>query len=406
MQGVVFSLERYHQWIWQKRVKIVIDHKALKDILVAGSANARLNNWSLQIMGWDHVAEYRRGIQIPLPDMLSRLSTPYRNPIDNSNPDDPQEITFAKLKGAIPEGTYTTEFFNCEYLIGPDDDTMQQPEYMFPQGRRRMIRALMAAALHITVKDAQEKTDILKAALHDGQGEDGSPVDCHQRVEEKALNKLGGYNTLLKMVLGDELMEELTTQYGQDWRTRLVCTRDTHKDGEDAPKDTGLHGLEWRIICQEQPRDIQEIVREIYPDAPTPCKTREFVASLQETNTETYGPTPTDPWRSNLTQRSLKPIAADKYCGGGGMMAGLINAGFDIGMTAETRPSQRRMIKKRYGFEPIKKIEDLKPEHYHGHFVGFSSAPCTAFSKAGNQRGWDNAGKANHIHESKRFVCP
>ena len=110
-------------------------------------------------MGWDHVAEYRRGIQIPLPDMLSRLSTPYRNPIDNSNPDDPQEITFAKLKGAIPEGTYTTEFFNCEYLIGPDSDTMQQPEYMFPQGRRRMIRALMAAALHITVKDAQEKTD-------------------------------------------------------------------------------------------------------------------------------------------------------------------------------------------------------------------------------------------------------
>ena len=97
MQGVVFSLERYHQWIWSKRVKIVIDHKALKDILIAGSANARLNNWSLQVMGWDHVAEHRKGIQIPVPDMLSRLSTPYRNPIDNSNPDDPQEITFAKL---------------------------------------------------------------------------------------------------------------------------------------------------------------------------------------------------------------------------------------------------------------------------------------------------------------------
>ena len=76
--AVQFSLERFHQYIYGKKVTIESDHKPLEAIVkkVLASAPPRLQRILLRMQKYDYTLEYKPGKELVLPDMLSRAPLP------------------------------------------------------------------------------------------------------------------------------------------------------------------------------------------------------------------------------------------------------------------------------------------------------------------------------------------
>ena len=72
--AVKWACEETHTYTWGRRVRIITDHAALRQILQKQSTNSRLNKWSMALQSIDAVVEHRRGKLIPVSDMLSRLT--------------------------------------------------------------------------------------------------------------------------------------------------------------------------------------------------------------------------------------------------------------------------------------------------------------------------------------------
>ena len=76
--AVQFSLERFHQYIYGKKVPIESDHKPLEAIVKKALASAppRLQRILLRMQKYDYTLEYKPGKELVLPDMLSRAPLP------------------------------------------------------------------------------------------------------------------------------------------------------------------------------------------------------------------------------------------------------------------------------------------------------------------------------------------
>ena len=76
--AVQFSLERFHQYIYGKKVTIESDHKPLEAIVKKALASAppRLQRILLRMQKYDYTLEYKPGKELGLPDMLSRAPLP------------------------------------------------------------------------------------------------------------------------------------------------------------------------------------------------------------------------------------------------------------------------------------------------------------------------------------------
>lgn len=76
--AVQFSLERFNQYTYGKRVTIESDHKPLEAIVKKALASAppRLQRILLRMQKYDYTLEYKPGKELVLPDMLSRAPLP------------------------------------------------------------------------------------------------------------------------------------------------------------------------------------------------------------------------------------------------------------------------------------------------------------------------------------------
>ena len=76
--AVQFSLERFHQYIYGKKVTIESDHKPLAAIVKKALASAppRLQRLLLRMQQYDYTLEHKPGKELVLPDMLSRAPLP------------------------------------------------------------------------------------------------------------------------------------------------------------------------------------------------------------------------------------------------------------------------------------------------------------------------------------------
>ena len=76
--AVQFSLERFHQYIYGKKVAIESDHKPLETIFKKAleSAPPRLQRILLRMQKYDYTLEYKPGKELLLLDMLSRAPLP------------------------------------------------------------------------------------------------------------------------------------------------------------------------------------------------------------------------------------------------------------------------------------------------------------------------------------------
>jgi len=76
--AVQFSLERFNQYTYGKKVTIESDHKPLEAIVKTPLATAppRLQRILLRMQKYDYALEYKPGKELLLPDMLSRAPLP------------------------------------------------------------------------------------------------------------------------------------------------------------------------------------------------------------------------------------------------------------------------------------------------------------------------------------------
>ena len=76
--AVQFSLERFHQYIYGKKVTIESDHKPLEAIVKKSLASAppRLQRILLRMQKYDYTLEFKPGKDFVLPDMLPRAPLP------------------------------------------------------------------------------------------------------------------------------------------------------------------------------------------------------------------------------------------------------------------------------------------------------------------------------------------
>jgi hypothetical protein len=73
--AIVFGCERFHQYVYGRRVLVESDHKPLESILrkPLASAPARLQRMMLRLQKYDIVVKHKPGKDIPVADTLSRL---------------------------------------------------------------------------------------------------------------------------------------------------------------------------------------------------------------------------------------------------------------------------------------------------------------------------------------------
>ena len=74
--GIVFGLERFHQYVYGRHIDVHTDHKPLKAISGKHLVNAspKLARILLQIRQYDTTIKYMPGRDIPLADALSRVN--------------------------------------------------------------------------------------------------------------------------------------------------------------------------------------------------------------------------------------------------------------------------------------------------------------------------------------------
>ena len=97
----------------------------------------------------------------------------------------------------------------------------------------------------------------------------------------------------------------------------------------------------------------------------------------------------------------IQPTMADNFCGIGGVLRGFIEEGFKIGTTCEKSWEQQRLLREEFhgAIDPVRMFEQLTWQQFLGHFIAFSSAPCTPFSRAGSQRGFHDHRASLHMRQ-------
>ena len=78
MLAVVFSISRFHTYLYGRPFRVITDHKPLEMIAKKPllRAPSRLQRMLHKIQGYDFTIGYRQGKTVTLADTLSRLPNP------------------------------------------------------------------------------------------------------------------------------------------------------------------------------------------------------------------------------------------------------------------------------------------------------------------------------------------
>ncbi|GFO29561.1 retrovirus-related pol polyprotein from [Plakobranchus ocellatus] len=73
--AMVFAMERFHQYVYGRKVKIETDHKPLKIMQHKNfiKCPARIQRFQLKLQRYDYEIKYKKGTGQVLPDALSRV---------------------------------------------------------------------------------------------------------------------------------------------------------------------------------------------------------------------------------------------------------------------------------------------------------------------------------------------
>jgi len=73
--AVVFSLKKFHPYLWGSTFEIHTDHKPLKSLFTSEIRNTKLQRWAIQIAEYGAPILYHPGVLNVRPDMLSRIAS-------------------------------------------------------------------------------------------------------------------------------------------------------------------------------------------------------------------------------------------------------------------------------------------------------------------------------------------
>jgi len=76
LAGIVFSLAKFHYYLWGRHFRLYTDHRALSFIFTQHNLNPMILNWLDQLLSYSFTIFHRPGIQNILPDALSRVFPP------------------------------------------------------------------------------------------------------------------------------------------------------------------------------------------------------------------------------------------------------------------------------------------------------------------------------------------
>jgi len=416
MLGIRFAVSKWEDHLlFNRDFTLVSDHAALKTCIERRSQNTKLNKWSMALAHLRAKCQIRRGTEIPVPDMISRLN-PYCDLVRDPTTGEPTTYQTMKVSEELPMVPESTDkgIVGLHQLKGPK--TVSENSYM-SQNKRRLCRALLRAA-HNNLMTAQRELEATHetqrrrmAAIMEAwkeQPEDETDVPgLLNRNEEKALSTLGGMRELLKVGLGSNLQEaeatvaELDSQLEEDWEHRTYLTRKINeKTGE----------LEWgiEVFEIEDKGTMHELLTELMPEEniPDPSERHnvEFMAGLEtgehdagETMPERGGAIGGDVTRPQLQRTSTRqPVMCDIFTGSATVATAFKTYGWDVGTTCESGNEQRLCVKDALGQDAIRDFSHIKPSHMAGHFLAFASPPCQAFSKSGHRMGWQDE-RANYF---------
>ena len=79
--AIIFGVKKFHKFLYGRQFKIVSDHQPLKMIFspdkpIPTLAAARIQRWSLTLSAYSYEIDYRKGIEMKIPDYLSRFVIP------------------------------------------------------------------------------------------------------------------------------------------------------------------------------------------------------------------------------------------------------------------------------------------------------------------------------------------
>ena len=412
MLGILFALDRFRHIVHQgtvkrgfegaRRTKIVTDHAALKETIQNRSLNPRLNKWALFIMGMDLDVEVRAGVKLALPDMLSRCTGQEAMEVfqDGEGRKASQWCTKAFVAND-DERPDVGKQVRIHYLQGPKE-ICKKP---LIQHKRRLFRTFMIQSAKNLQKQLDEtatreqqtivkRLNIILEGLKAGErseldtkGEEVKvPASALDMAEEDAIIKLGGINEIFKMGMDMSLEQsetrfnEVAKEHGQDWTRRL---------------SRGPDGQFW-IFKPEDLKTTHELAQEAMPGehVPEPVKDNSFILAMEQEN------------GNQNEQIEIQPMFGDQFCGIGGIAGGFIEAGFTCGTTCERGFTQRKSLRGRYGGQvnPVRDFEAISHQHYLGHFVVASAAPCTPFSPAGSQQSHQDERSSYFIEQIKELM--
>ena len=80
--GIVFALNRFHQYIWGRKFTLYTDHRLLTYIHEQKELPQIITNWKETIFNYDFDCIYRPGILNVIPDALSRAFNEEDDPND------------------------------------------------------------------------------------------------------------------------------------------------------------------------------------------------------------------------------------------------------------------------------------------------------------------------------------
>ena len=104
--AVIWSVERFHQFLYGRKFQIRTDHKALKEVLSGKATNstapARISRWATRLLPYSFTVQYVRGAENVVADGLSRL------PLELPDEVDSHQISVSSIvEGNIPCITLT-----------------------------------------------------------------------------------------------------------------------------------------------------------------------------------------------------------------------------------------------------------------------------------------------------------
>jgi transposase InsO family protein len=71
--GIVYSLKAFHHWIYGQEFTLFTDHKALSYLFSQKEPSYMLQNWAEELLNYKFTIVHRPGIEMVIPDSLSRL---------------------------------------------------------------------------------------------------------------------------------------------------------------------------------------------------------------------------------------------------------------------------------------------------------------------------------------------